>query len=276
MRTLALVVNPPAGGAWNMAVDEALLMRADEEGIATLRFYQWSEPTLSLGYFQHFDDRDQHSASHGCAIVRRQTGGGAILHDRELTYSLTLPAEDRLARESVRLYRIAHQAMIDVLAPHLERAESSLWICENAAPPHGGREPFLCFQRRAVGDLLLVGTGDVREASQFTSSERAGNIRVPSANVKIAGSAQRRRHGALLQHGSLLLEVSPAAPELPGLRDCAGLAISASQLAAELAARIGGAIGARLAEQPLGTSVRQIVDVLEDQRYKSPGWNRRR
>ena len=71
-----------------MAVDEALLIDAAENGVATLRFYQWSEPTLSLGYFQRYDDRDQHAASRECAVVRRQTGGGAILHDRELTYSL--------------------------------------------------------------------------------------------------------------------------------------------------------------------------------------------
>ena len=78
-----------------MAVDEALLLDAAENGIATLRFYEWSEPTLSLGYFQRYDDRYSHAASRDCAIVRRQTGGGAILHDRELTYSLTLPASHR-------------------------------------------------------------------------------------------------------------------------------------------------------------------------------------
>jgi len=88
--TCRLIVDRPAPGAWNMAVDEALLDAAVEQGVAALRFYQWSEPTLSLGYFQRHADRDSHAASHDCTLVRRQSGGGAILHDRELTYSLTL------------------------------------------------------------------------------------------------------------------------------------------------------------------------------------------
>ena len=76
-----LIIDPPASGAWNMAVDEALLIDAADSGIATLRFYQWDVPTLSLGYFQAYDDRHQHAASGDCVCVRRQTGGGAIVHD---------------------------------------------------------------------------------------------------------------------------------------------------------------------------------------------------
>ena len=87
-----LIVDPPAPGAWNMAVDEALFEQAAKFGTPTLRFYQWSEPTLSLGYFQNYDDRRSHAASLGTAAVRRTTGGGAILHDQELTYSLVWPA----------------------------------------------------------------------------------------------------------------------------------------------------------------------------------------
>jgi hypothetical protein len=95
---IRLIIDPPQNGAWNMAVDEALLLDAIEDGSATLRFYQWSEPTLSLGYFQRYADRNQHHASRNCAIVRRQSGGGAILHDRELTYSLVLPPGHPLGR----------------------------------------------------------------------------------------------------------------------------------------------------------------------------------
>src|SRR5436190_23090463 len=95
-----------------MAVDEALLINAAERGTATLRFYRWSEPTLSLGYFQRCDDRHQHAASRECAIVRRQTGGGAILHDRELTYSIALPATHPFASQSEKLYAAVHDAFI--------------------------------------------------------------------------------------------------------------------------------------------------------------------
>ena len=74
-----------------MAVDEALLETAASLGVPTLRFYQWQEPTMSLGYFQEYADRLRHAASAGCPTVRRASGGGAIMHDRELTYSLAVP-----------------------------------------------------------------------------------------------------------------------------------------------------------------------------------------
>src|SRR6188474_2624923 len=96
MDTLRLIVDPPASGAWNMAVDEALLETAAISGLATLRFYTWQEPTLSLGYFQSAVDRDHHPDGRDCPLVRRASGGGAIIHDRELTYSIALPR--RLAR----------------------------------------------------------------------------------------------------------------------------------------------------------------------------------
>src|SRR5690242_1143259 len=98
MKEIRLILDPPAPGSWNMAVDEALLETAADAGIATLRFYQWNEPTLSLGYFQAAAERNQHSMSSGCPLVRRASGGGAILHDRELTYSIAM--RQSLARSS--------------------------------------------------------------------------------------------------------------------------------------------------------------------------------
>src|SRR4051794_22517252 len=92
-----LIVDSPADGAWNMALDEALLIDAETSGVASLRFYSWREPTLSLGYFQRHTDRAGHAASAGCLLVRRASGGGAILHDRELTYSIALPQAHPLA-----------------------------------------------------------------------------------------------------------------------------------------------------------------------------------
>src|SRR5437868_3979467 len=88
---LRLIIDSPGDGAWNMAVDEALLETAANTNQATLRLYQWRQPTLSLGYFQLAADRAQHAASAACLLIRRPSGGGAILHDRELTYSIALP-----------------------------------------------------------------------------------------------------------------------------------------------------------------------------------------
>src|SRR6476660_1233785 len=99
-----------------MAVDEVLLIDTAEHNTATLRFYSWSEPTLSLGYFQRYADRQYHAASSACAVVRRQTGGGAILHDRELTYSLALPASHPLAKQNEKLYQIVHEAFVEILS----------------------------------------------------------------------------------------------------------------------------------------------------------------
>ncbi|MEN6493699.1 MAG: hypothetical protein ABFD16_05355, partial [Thermoguttaceae bacterium] len=182
-----LLIDPPAPGAWNMAVDEVLLEWAAETGGCSWRFYRWEEPTLSLGYFQTYDDRWQHAASSKCPVVRRASGGGAILHDLELTYSCVWPQEHHLAAGRLQLYEAVHASLVELLASYGVRAS----LCD---PALGQRAtpPFLCFQRRSPGDLLV-------------------------GPIKVAGSAQRRLRGAVLQHGSILLARSLAAPELDGL-----------------------------------------------------------
>jgi lipoate-protein ligase A len=201
---LKLLVDPPAAGAWNMGGDEMLMERAAEGGKAVLRFYEWSPATLSLGYFQNAADRDGHETSRGAPMVRRSSGGGAIVHDRELTYSISLPTSHPLAADAETLYRNIHGTLLAALAEFGVAAR----LNETATTPFAG-EPFLCFQRRAVGDVLLD-------------------------RYKICGSAQRRRRGAILQHGSVLLAQSPAAPELPGIAELAaspsGGPITSSQL----------------------------------------------
>ncbi len=198
MLTCRFFAHGPGEGAWNMAFDEALLESAAAEGIASLRFYEWSQPTLSLGYFQAAADRQQHPASSNCPLVRRASGGGAILHDRELTYSLAMPAADPSAGKAEALYFTVHEA----LAGALESLGIKTQLCRSARP-RIGPEAFLCFRRRAIGDLLI---GD----------------------VKIAGSAQRRQ--AILQHGSILMQASSFAPGVPGLEDITGGKISAENL----------------------------------------------
>ncbi len=84
LQTARLIIDPPAAGRWNMAVDEALLLSAASRRTVTLRVYQWEVPTLSLGYFQPHAQREQHASSRHCPLVRRATGGGAIVHDRRI------------------------------------------------------------------------------------------------------------------------------------------------------------------------------------------------
>ena len=180
-----LLRHAPAPGAWNMAVDEVLLERA----VACLRFYRWSEPTLSLGYFQAYADRREHPPSLPCAAVRRLTGGGAILHDFELTYSIVLPGTHPLAAHRDELYRAVHGSLIEALG----QLGIAARLCQPAHKIEAVREPFLCFQRRSPGDVLI-------------------------GQTKICGSAQRRRYGAVLQHGSLIWQTSAAAPNCPAWR----------------------------------------------------------
>jgi lipoate-protein ligase A len=195
-----------------MALDEALLEQGASGAPAVLRFYQWSEPTLSLGYFQRFADRNSHETSRGCATVRRASGGGAILHDRELTYSLTLPAGHQFSRRANDLYRVSHQALVEALGDW--SISAMLHEPDDSRTGYDDRrEPFMCFERRTDGDVLV---------NQW----------------KVAGSAQRRSRGAVLQHGSILLGQSKFAPELPGLAQLTGQQIDTDELATRFRSRL--------------------------------------
>jgi len=177
---MRLLIDQPIDGATNMARDEALLLLVGQgSSPATLRFYQWDPPTISLGYFQKYQEYEQLPPPAGeLAVVRRTTGGGAILHDREWTYSLTLPMDFGLLRKgsTVNLYELVHDALIDTLDLLSIRA------CRSGSSDHSSarRGPFFCFDRRHELDVLI-------------------------ADRKLAGSAQRRTTQAVLQHGSIML-----------------------------------------------------------------------
>jgi lipoate-protein ligase A len=212
-----LLIDAPAAGSWNMAVDQALLESVSRSGEMVLRFYQWEQPTLSLGYFQSMEDRSLHEPSLSCPVVRRATGGGAILHDQELTYSLCVPSEDRWSKTHELLYWTIHGAIIECLADWGVEArtyQTDKTIATSGSVPGVGcskfeelpswsnspmqveASSFLCFQRRSAGDIVL-------------------------GNYKVCGSAQRRKFDSVLQHGSILFKRSNCAPELPGIEDLA-------------------------------------------------------
>lgn len=242
-----LIVDAAAAGTWQMAVDEVLLESAAERHVASLRFYRWSKPTLSLGYFQSFGDSQRHPPSRNCPLLRRQTGGGAILHDRELTYCLAVPVAHPLAADATRLYLAVHEALRGALASF--DVATTLRTAQQETSAAG--EPFLCFQRRTRGDVLLGGN-------------------------KVCGSAQRRRRGAILQHGSLLLATSPRAPELAGILELCGKS-PAEQLLVESWAT---AIGERLGLAPVAGRLTELeldkVRALAREKYGTAGWNKRR
>src|SRR5262245_54465723 len=111
---LHLFRDPPLDGPTNMARDEALLY-SDAARPAALRLYGWTPPTISLGYFQASEEvRSLPAEVRGLAVVRRPTGGGAILHDREVTYCLILTDDHALARRApADLYRVVHECWRD-------------------------------------------------------------------------------------------------------------------------------------------------------------------
>lgn len=239
MDTCRVLIDPePMPGSWNMAVDETLLESAIERQTCTLRLYRWSEATLSLGYFQPEDAarRDPRLAS--LPAVRRLSGGGAILHHHEITYSCTIPPNHPLAADPLQLYDRVHEQIVGILKdcgiPAVLRGQAI----------RSPDEPFLCFGRGDPRDIVLDGH-------------------------KILGSAQRRRRGAVLQHGSLLLSRSPYAPEFPGIAELAPHAILPDRLTAELAARVVHLLAPSQAPSILSPAERDRVRSLQLDRYST-------
>ncbi len=227
-----------------MAVDEMLLERTAEGAGFQLRFYQWEEPTLSLGYFQPLSDRAEHAASRDCPVVRRLSGGGTILHDRELTYSLTVPARHPLAVDAHKLYLSVHESLVEALASFGVTAVLRTSVGD-------GPDPFLCFARRSVGDVLVSGT-------------------------KIAGSAERRRRGVILQHGSVLLETSSFAPELLGIDALTGKKIMPSDLTGAWLESIARRMDFAWQRDALTDDELARARELEAQKFATTAWNAKR
>ena len=198
-----IVDRKPLSGHVNMAIDAALLQAADEQPAGpVVRVYEWSEPTISLGYFQKSIETLTHPGLAGCPRVRRLTGGGAILHHHELTYSCVIPRTHPISTDPVRLYERMHRTISQVLAACGAstgfRAHLPVLASGQDSPTGSETEPFLCFQR---SDPRVLAATDIRI----------------DGRPKITGSAQRRRRGAILQHGSILLNASPLLPDLVGI-----------------------------------------------------------
>jgi lipoate-protein ligase A len=245
-----LIIDPPALGRMNMAIDEALLESASR-GETILRFYSWSPATLSLGYFQAYDDRREHSASADLDVVRRSTGGGAIVHDQEITYSFVTPIARRFSVDHQQLVRAFHETLCESLANW--QISANLY----RVPPSGTtqiRQPsnqsFLCFQRREIDDVVL-------------------------GESKIAGSAQRRRRNAVLQHGSVLLAKSMHAPELAGIGNFAKRLPKATLIDA-WTGNIATRLGASFVRGEVNDRERQSAESHVINRYGAVAWQRRR
>ncbi len=246
-RPARLLIDPPAAGRWNMAVDEALLQTVGVDQTPTLRLYRWKEPTLSLGYFQRAADRQLHPASTPCRMIRRPSGGGAIVHDCELTYSYVTPLAGRDSTKAANLYGVFHETLIATLAQLGVMAQSV--ETSDRRPP--SEQPFLCFQRRSAGDVLV-------------------------AESKVVGSAQRRRTHGMLQHGSILLHRSHHAPELPGITDLADSPFPEERLIDLWLPQLGGRLGVDFTPGSLSRQQRAAADSLAVNKFGHDAWTLKR
>jgi lipoate-protein ligase A len=206
----------PASGADNMAMDEKLLAEAVKgSAVPVLRFYTWATPAVSLGRFQEVASSVNHSAcrKHGIDIVRRITGGRAVLHRHELTYSVISPADNGLFPNDVLgTYKVLASGLLagfvrlgvpaEMVSPSGDRAEMV---------KRGPKEP-ACFSSPSWYEILVHGR-------------------------KIVGSAQRRLAGAFLQHGSILIDHDPLleAEVIPG----GGLTSTVTCIRQELGGDVG-------------------------------------
>jgi len=174
-----LLITPPAHGSWNMAVDEAILEAVGSgRSHPTLRLYAWEPACLSLGYAQPRDDVDMaRLQARGWELVRRPTGGRAVLHTDELTYAVIAPLDEpRVAGSVLESYHRLAQALVRALSL------LSLPVQVNdaaVAPRHASTNP-VCFEVPSTYEITVDGK-------------------------KLVGSAQARRKEGVLQHGSLPL-----------------------------------------------------------------------
>ncbi len=177
-----LLETPPRGGDYNMAVDEYLMGLSATRGVPVLRLYQWERPTLSVGRNQRLDKTVDFQACHdaGVHIVRRMTGGQAVLHGSDLTYAVSAPLDGSDFGESIlSTYRALSRVFLLVFSELGFRPTVQTY---SGRQRHALASP-ICFVTPSAQEILIGGK-------------------------KLVGSAQRRRPEGFLQHGSI-----PYAPQ---------------------------------------------------------------
>jgi lipoate-protein ligase A len=237
-RTLHVLDSGAAPGAYNLALDEALL----EDERLWMRFYRWEPACLSLGYFQKLGDFEDLPPS--LPRVRRPTGGGAILHDGELTLSFALD-EPLLPRKVQLGYELLNDAVLQALDIAGLRVAGPEDAPDPASPAALQR---WCFFRPTGLDL------------------------VTNAGAKLFGSAQRRRAGRLLHHGSLVLERSAYTPFTAALHDHDTPAWPSlcERIATEFARRLSLSIAIC---EALPAEIEARARELVVERYANSSWN---
>lgn len=252
-----LLLSSDGDGPYNMAVDEVLMESVREGGAPTLRLYTWSVPTLSLG--RHQPGRGLYPVGEltaaGVGIVRRQTGGRAVLHHHELTYSVVAP--DRFFGSARRAYIAINTALAGAIREL--GVEAGMFLSEDVGSPGLSDKP--CFAEPAHGEVVAAGR-------------------------KLIGSAQLRLANVLLQHGSIPLRRSElldtlsatAAASLDGsaayLDLAAGRQVKAAMLSEMITRCWASCIGSLSAGELTGAEQERVTAATG--RFQNEDWTWRR
>lgn len=224
MREWRVIVDDPADGPWNMAVDRAVLAAHDSgDAPPTLRFYRFVPPTVSLGRFQSAGDVDaRYCNEQGIGICRRPTGGRGVLHDDEITYSIVAGVRDGLPRGVRESYRYLSSA--------LAVAYRELGVDAALTARDRGSRGGACYLHTTSADLSL-------------------------GAAKLSGSAQVWDHDSCLQHGSFVISRDIAREARVFMLDHA----STTELAASTVT-IADVVGHRPDDQEIISAVRHAVE----------------
>jgi len=214
---------------------------------------------VSLGRFQRVADARSMPALAAATLVRRPSGGGALVHGTDLTYALAVPRSHPWGRSPQTLYDITHAALVQLLEARGVVAR------RHPGHPASPADPLLCFSRRAAGDVVAAASG-----------------RVPAPDdPKILGSAQRRLAAAVVQHGSLLLAANESVAEVarhPGLAEL-GASVPEEclcDLGAAWAAGIAAAAGLHAEWHEDFAAERPAQVAAAAARFRDPRWVERR
>lgn len=254
-----------------MAVDEALLKLSFGGGQPVLRFFSWEKPSLSIGSFQDADEVDTGELKlRDIPLVRRPTGGRAVLHDSELTYSVACPIPSEFfPSDLMGSYRVIGACFLEALG-RLGVEASLVPVTKNPDRKRkkcAGRDP-LCFSSPSWYEVLADGK-------------------------KLIGSAQRRLKGAFLQQGSLMTDLDigsltgllrypdgesrtkaayTLASKMTSLHEHTG-EVSMDKLKASVAAGFEEVLGMRLAPSVLTAEETELAEKLMEEKYSTEDWN---
>lgn len=248
-----LIESPRLAGAQNMAQDEAIL-RASESGdrAPALRLYGWATPTISIGYLQSAAPL----AAHGIPVVRRITGGRAVLHDREITYSVIAPNS------------------LDAFAGGILNAYSAISLCIINALRDIGVEASL----ERAGPRVGRSSGRAAKEACFHTATR---YEVTAGGKKLVGSAQRRFKKTFLQHGSILFGMDEdlngrvfgkeVIERMTAIGNLSGISEGAFQTV--LIRRLSEGLDASFVPSVLTEEEESLKRDLLQSKYLSPEWN---